>query len=180
MRNWDSITEEKGLLYREVRINNISKKPLLLALLHPLALLDQVLQALHDNAGHQGTTRTLQLARERCYWPTMVQDIERHCSDCPRCTLAKAGKKVHSSLGSLIARRPLEVLAIDFTVLEKGHGGLENVLVLTDIFTKYTQAVPCKDQTAKTVAAVLVRCLVCQIWRTKSNQAIKVPTLRVL
>ncbi len=35
--------------------------------------------------------------------------------------------------------------------------GVENVLVCTDVFSKYTQAFPTKDQTAKTVARVLVK-----------------------
>ncbi len=49
-----------------------------------------------------------------------------------------------------------EILAIDFTVLEPTRSGLENVLVMTDVFTKYTWAVPTRDQRAETVAQVLV------------------------
>ena len=71
--------------------------------------------------------------------------------------LAKRGRKVVTPMGSLQARRPLEVLAMDFTVLEVGAGGYENVLVMTDVFTKFTQAVPTRDQKARTVARVLVR-----------------------
>ncbi len=71
--------------------------------------------------------------------------------------LAKAGKTLHHAMGSLIAKRPLEVLAMDFTVLEPGTNNVENVLVLTNVFTKFTQAIPCKDQKARTVARCLVR-----------------------
>ncbi|PIK42075.1 Pol polyprotein [Apostichopus japonicus] len=46
---------------------------------------------------------------------------------------------------------------MDFTMLEKSSSGYENVLVLTDIFTKFTQAIPTKDQRAETVAKVLVK-----------------------
>lgn len=60
-------------------------------------------------------------------------------------------------MGSLLASRPLEFVAIDFTVLEKGSNGLENVLVMTDVFTNFTQAVPTRDQKAVTVAKVLVK-----------------------
>lgn len=42
----------------------------------------------------------------------------------------------------------LEILAIDSTVLERGSSG---TLVLTDVFTKFTQAIPTKDQKATTV-----------------------------
>lgn len=59
-------------------------------------------------------------------------------------------------MGHLTAKRPLDILAIDFTLLEPASNGLENVLVMTDVFSKFTQAIPTKDQTASTVARVLV------------------------
>lgn len=60
-------------------------------------------------------------------------------------------------MGSLQAKRPLEVLAIDFTLLEKSSSGMENVLVMTDVFTKFTQTAVTRDQKAKTVAKTLIR-----------------------
>ena len=55
----------------------------------------------------------------------------------------------------LLAFKPLERLAIDFLKLDVGKGNIENVLVMTDSFTKFSLAVPCKEQTARTVARVL-------------------------
>ena len=43
------------------------------------------------------------------------------------------------------ATRPNEILALDFTQLEPASDGRENVLILTDIFTKYSQAISTKD-----------------------------------
>ena len=51
---------------------------------------------------------------------------------------------------------PFLILAIDFTKLEAASGGRENVLVLTDVFSKFTQAIPTRNQEAGTVAKVLV------------------------
>lgn len=59
-------------------------------------------------------------------------------------------------MGHLLASRPNEILALDFTLLEPSQNGVENVLVMTDVFSKYTQAVPTRDQRALTVAQVLV------------------------
>ena len=56
----------------------------------------------------------------------------------------------------LLASRPLEILAIDFTKLDTASDGRENVLVLTDVFSKFTKAIPMHNQEAGTVAKVLV------------------------
>ncbi|KAL0185385.1 hypothetical protein M9458_021082, partial [Cirrhinus mrigala] len=62
----------------------------------------------------------------------------------------------HGHQGIERTTEPNEILAVDFTVLEPSSSGLENVLVMTDVFTKYTLAVPTRDQRAETVAQVFV------------------------
>jgi transposase InsO family protein len=44
---------------------------------------------------------------------------------------------------------------MDFLKLEPSKGGIENILVVTDHFTKYSQAYPCKNQTASMTAKLL-------------------------
>lgn len=55
----------------------------------------------------------------------------------------------------LLAFQPFELVAIDFLKLDVGKGGYEDVLVITDAFTKHAQAIPCKNQTAIVVAKAL-------------------------
>ena len=57
----------------------------------------------------------------------------------------------------VVAHEPLEILAIDFTVLEKASNGIENVLVITDVFSKFTLGIPTRNQSAVTVAKTLVK-----------------------
>lgn len=111
----------------------------------------------HQEHGHQGIERTMELVRQRCYWPGMTSDITWLCQDCERCLVAKDMQPVaRSFMGHMLASRPNKILAIDFTVLEASRSGIENVLVMTDVFTKYSLTVPILDQCAETVAGVLV------------------------
>ncbi|XP_028298451.1 uncharacterized protein LOC114460741 [Gouania willdenowi] len=155
-RQWGRLKEDGKVLYRSFSSPDGGRANYQLVL--PQCLMENVLTQLHDNHGHQGVERTLQLVHSRCYWPNMYKDVEKWCQQCGRCVLAKAVQpKVKPFMGSLKASRPHEILAIDFTVLEPASNGREHVLVLTDVFSKYTQAIPTKDQRASTVADVLVK-----------------------
>lgn len=154
VRQWRRIREQEGILYREVQLP--PARDFTLQLLLPNVLHKEVLVNLHDNHGHQGVERTTELIRQRCYWPKMRQAIEQWCKQCERCTLAKGVvPTARSYSGHLLATKPLEVLAIDFTCMEKASNGYENVLIVTDVFSKFTQAYPTMNQQAETVAKVL-------------------------
>ena len=110
-----------------------------------------MMEGFHDDHGHQGVERTMALLRSRCYWPNMERDVRNHIKPCETCVISKP-LKVQTPLGNLLASKPLEVLAMHFTLLEKSTNGMENVLILTDSFTKWSMAIPTKDQKAITVA----------------------------
>lgn len=148
-----------GVLYRKVSDPKLGE---LKQIVLPMCMKNIVMENLHDHTGHQGIERTVNLVKQRCYWPGMYNDIKDYCKKCERCCLAKLPTpKVHTRQEHLIASEPLETVAIDFTVLEPAQG-FENVLIITDVFTKWTIAVPTRNQLAQTVAKVLVNELFCK------------------
>ena len=142
-----------GILYR--RVNDPHLGPLQQLVL-PASLRPDVLSSLHDDMGHQGIHRTTSLLQQRVYWPGMHAEVDAYIAKCHRCQM-KSDSRKKPPMRHLLASRPLEVLAVDFTVLEKGLHGFENVLVMTDVFTKFSQAIPTPDQKAPTVARILIR-----------------------
>ncbi|KAL0202987.1 hypothetical protein M9458_001005, partial [Cirrhinus mrigala] len=155
LRQWDKVEEFEGILYRVVAD---ARGGWVKQLLLPQVLKQEVLGQLHDHQGHQGIDRTFKLVRQRFYWPGMYQDVQDVCKNCLRCIVSKdVQPKVRTVMNSIQASKPLEVVALDFTMLERSQSGKENVLVITDVFSKFTVAIPTADQRAVTVAKVLVK-----------------------
>ena len=112
----------------------------------------RVLKALHDDMGHQGLERTLALLCERVYWPSMAKDAAMWIDRCHCCQVSKGTyNEPQPKLGDLIANNPLDLLCIDFTKVNPSRNGKENVLVMTDAFTKLSQTVVTPNQKALTV-----------------------------
>eukprot|EP00064_Thunnus_orientalis_P022840 superscaffoldBa00008073_g23061 len=154
-RQRDGIVQMNGLLYRHIQRTDGGEDAYQILL--PECLKAEVLQQLHQGHGHQGVERTTELVRQRCYWPHMHRDIKDWCQQCEHCTLAKVTyPHAKVAMGHLLASKPNQILAIDFTLLEPSQDGKENVLVMTDVFSKFTQAVATRDQRASTVVSVLL------------------------
>ena len=87
----------------------------------------------------------------------MYADTDHWISQCERCLISKGDyTEPKTQQGSLIAQQPLELLCIDFTKADIAKGGKENILVLTDAFSKYSQAFVTNNQKALTVGKTLV------------------------
>ncbi len=83
---------------------------------------------------------------------TYVSDKIRQC---PKCIIRKSTTETKAPLTNITTTKPLELLCIDYLTIEDLKGGVQDVLVVTDHFTRYAQAYPTRNQTARTTADVL-------------------------
>ena len=112
----------------------------------------QALQGCHDDLGHLGIELTIELLSNQFYWPGMMEDMIRHIKQCERCLRFK-GVPDKAPSENVDATNPMELVHMDYLTIEANEGGKDvHILVITDHFTWYTQAIVTSSQTAKCTA----------------------------
>ena len=82
---WDRLILKQGVLHQLYIFNEIKYHQLIL----PQQYHRKILTALHDNMGHQGIDRTMDLLRERVFWPSMAKDTQNWVTGCCHCKVAR-------------------------------------------------------------------------------------------
>ena len=112
----------------------------------------EALEGCHDNIGHLGLDRTLDLLRDRFYWPHLLDDAKNHVSTRRRCQLAKS-KQQRAPMQPYHADAPVELVHMDYLTIEHGKTGNDvNILIITDHYSRFAQAVVTSSQTALVTA----------------------------
>ena len=150
----------KDILYRKSYSDNSSPKKVLWQLIVPKAHRSRALAGCHDDVGHQGRMRTLSLLRERFFWTGMQAEATQYVLKCTRCLRRKTPSHM-APLQPIHVTQPLELVHMDYLSLEPSKGNIENVLVITDHFTRYALAYPSKTQTAQATARILWDNFIC-------------------
>ena len=122
----------------------------------PFVLRNTVIWQTHRLA-HAGINRTLNRVRLNWYWPGMTADIRRVIKTCEVCQTAKSGG-LHSNRHRhrIHASRPWQKVAIDLVgPMPITSLGNKWILVLTDHFTRWQDAIAIPDATAPPCARIL-------------------------
>ena len=90
----------------------------------------------------------------------MQVEAIQHIAKCSRCLKRKSTPQV-APLQPILVSQPLELVHLDYLSLEPSKGNIENVLVITDHFTRYALAYASKTQTAQATARILWDNFIC-------------------
>lgn len=121
----------------------------------PTALIPDILHHVHGHpgAGHYGCGKAFDKAQQKFYWPYMSTDISKHCTKCLACQSRRSPvPRPQAPLVSISPDRPFQIVAADITELPMSTKGHRYVLVMMDLYTKFVNLYPLKDQTAVSVA----------------------------
>lgn len=119
-----------------------------------------ILKYCHDvrSSGHLGVTKTLARVRQRFYWPGLQGDVRRYVSGCHSCSRRKGPtQKKRAPMQTEQAGVPMERTAT-YILGEFPESELGNIyiVVISDYFTKWTEAFAMPNMESRTVAKLLV------------------------
>ena len=147
----DYFLERDGLLYVKRRED---AKPLLYV---PTQLRRRVLHHYHDEAGHPGQDETIRAMNQRCCWEQRDAEVRKYVRSCMECAAYKASRaRPPAALKPRITRSPWHTVSVDlmgpYPTTNKKQS---NILVVTDVFTKWTEAFPIGDPKAPNIIRII-------------------------
>ena len=118
----------------------------------PAALRSYILSEIH-NTGHFGVEKTYGLLQRRFFWPSMYKFVTLFVQSCDTCQKAKCDTRPPKAplLPMVIPSKPMEFISMDIAHMPVDADGYKYMLLIGDIFSKFIDAVPLRDQTASSV-----------------------------
>ncbi|PKU66848.1 putative mitochondrial protein [Dendrobium catenatum] len=107
----------------------------------------EIIRECHDSSigGHFGRDKTLALAKEHFFWPTLSRDVERFIKRCSICVIAKMrGQKVGLYTPLPVPEGPWTDVSMDFVLgLPRTQRSKDSIMVIVDRFSKMVHFVAC-------------------------------------
>lgn len=162
---WSRLTLKDNFLCRvwEIEDSNMTTYQIVV----PLSQRRYILQQMHDakTSAHLGMTKTLNKIRQNYYWPGLQSDVRSYISGCDVCSRRKAPLKTkRAPMQPLQVGYPLERIATDILgEFPETENGNRYIIVISDYFTKWTEAFPMRNMEAQTVAKIVTNEVICRL-----------------
>ena len=133
----------------------------------PRSMQHQIMRAYHETpfSGHLGYDKVVDKICKRYYWTGLRNDVKKYCESCIVCQQRnKSGRTFRAPLYPLTeVTRPYQRISMDVLCnLPCTYDNNKHLLVVTDAFSHYIEAFPMQDQTAETIARILVNNIFCK------------------
>ena len=153
MKVRSELTLHQGLLYCKLRLKDKDEDTYQFVV--PTEFRKFALSLVHDDFGHLGIDRSTVLMVHRFFWPKMSEEVRQYIQNCKRCIRYKQ-QPHQAELVPLDASYPLQTIHMDFLLIGSKKENDVNVLVITDHFTRYSQAFVTNNQQTQTVIKVFI------------------------
>ena len=162
-------TVQDGILRRQW-LSHRSRRPQesLDQLVVPRSLRSDILLQTHEDvlSGHQGVLSMLERLRPRFWWPAMKRDVLFWVASCVNCQSKHSYQSQHVGklLGIPVVPVPFHTIGIDLVGPLPATNGAQNrhLLVMTDYFTKWPEAVAIQTADSDTVARAFLEFIICR------------------
>ncbi len=147
-----NLVENKSPIYRSLRslyIDKFNPPPIII----PESNRPSTLQRYHER-GHFGRDQMLaQLNYDNLQWPNMKDDVKQFLRSCEECARFSRIPPSFKSSGYILANRPFNHLEIDLCLsFPTSFNNFTALLIVIDLFSSFTFAIPIEDKQASTVA----------------------------
>ena len=103
----------------------------------------------HPQVGHLGPDKTTEKIQQVGYWVGMLHNVDKYCQECSVCQASKQPLPQKALLMNMPFGRPWEMIAVDILQVPLSSNNNRYLLVIQDYVTKWVEAIPLPDQTAK-------------------------------
>ena len=144
---------QEGVLYRRVIEGGQSFQAIYVPRT-PESLIQAILQAAHNESGHNGFPRTYSAIRRLCYWKGIKEDVLQHCRNCYTCQLHKTAAVKFEAKHFKPSLKPMDFIAMDLIGEFHPPSSQGNCYALMGVcmLTGFTWCIPIKSKKATDVA----------------------------
>ena len=125
---------------------------------------EPLMQEVHAGifSGHLRETKVYSQLQRRYWWPKMRSDVHRHCRACLTCATRRVGQATRPSMTPIPVNGSFDCIGVDVIQFPQTYDGNKYAVVFMDYLTKWPEVYPTPDQTAETIAKLLIEKIICR------------------
>ena len=156
----DYALNHEGLLTKQISILRNTYRVYIV----PQSLVQRVIKIFHDNQGHQGISRTINMMKRQFWFRKMREQVNTYVNKCLLCCQHATHIIKYESKHLPIPNKPFDGICLDCVgPLERSKRNFKWILTCIDLHSSFMIAVPMKSKSADDVIHAYVETILLQI-----------------